>query len=88
MYGVNADRLDGMSVFSAAISGSMDSSQCRFEYPKVACRKGINRGGSAASESSIFGNNGFEKEMKTDMDIRTGSVVGYKMVAGSKAAGT
>jgi hypothetical protein len=83
-----ADVLDGMSVFSAAISGSMDNSQCKFEYPIVACLKGISRGGSAASASMMFGNKGLEKDENREIEIMTGSVVGYNMVAGSNAAGT
>jgi hypothetical protein len=75
-------------VFSAAINGSMDNSQCKFEYPKVACLNGMSRAGSAASPRRIFGNSGFENEANRDTDIKTGIVVGYKIVAGSNAAGT
>jgi hypothetical protein len=54
----------------------------------VACLKGINRAGRAASARRIFGNSGCGKEANKDIDIKIGNVVGYKMVAGSNAAGT
>jgi hypothetical protein len=83
-----AASLEDKSVSSAAISGSMDNSQCRFEYPIVACLKGISRGGSAASASMMFAKSGLEKDENREIEIMTGSVVGYNMVAGSNAAGT
>lgn len=77
-----------MSVCSAAIKGIMDKSQCKLEYPSVACLKGIRRAGSAARARRIFGNSGFGKEGNIDIEIRMGSIVGYSTVAGSNAAGT
>jgi hypothetical protein len=76
------------SWFCAAIKGSIDSSQCRFEYPSVACLNGINRAGRAAKASRMFGSNGVGNKANKEMLIKTGRVVGYKIVAGSNAAGT
>lgn len=87
MYGFKADILDGISVCSAAINGRIDTSQCKLEYPRVAALNGITLGGRAARLRSMLGRSIFCDDSNNDMDIKTGMIGGYNIVAGSKAAG-
>lgn len=66
----------------------MEINQWSDEYPKGEGLKGIILAGNAASPSRIFGSKGFGDEAKSEMAISTGSIGGYSIVAGSKAAGT